>query len=154
MHIRRLVIPVVVLIAGCSVPLVSTSTLAPPTSLPTSSPTPLLPTALPIEAEPTQNPPFTPAATVEPLVARAVGDLAARLGVAQEEITVVSVEYVEWPDTSLGCPQPGQMYLQVITPGYRIVLGVGDRTYEYHSSRQEVILCKLPKEIPPEIGPP
>jgi hypothetical protein len=108
-----------------------------------------------IEPEHTRIPLVTtPTATVEPLVAQAIANLAARLGVDREEITVVSVEYVEWPDTSLGCPEPGQMYLQVITPGYRIILEVRGRTYEYHSDRRQVILCRSLKEIPQEIEPP
>ena len=30
----------------------------------------------------------------------------------------------EWNDSSLGCPQPGLFYAQVITPGYLRSLGV------------------------------
>ncbi|MDH7485450.1 MAG: hypothetical protein QHJ81_04145 [Anaerolineae bacterium] len=69
-------------------------------------------------------------------------DLSRRLGIGIEEIEVQSVEAVEWPDTSLGCPQPGMMYAQVITPGYRILLRAGGQTYEYHSDRQRAILCQ------------
>ncbi|MCD6291080.1 MAG: hypothetical protein J7M34_11300 [Anaerolineae bacterium] len=75
------------------------------------------------------------------LVAQAVADLAERLHVAEDEITVRSVEAVEWSDTSLGCPQPGMMYAQVITPGYRIVLEAGGQRYEYHTDRSRVLLC-------------
>ena len=32
-------------------------------------------------------------------------------------------EAVEWPDGSLGCPELGVMYIQVITPGYQVVPG-------------------------------
>jgi len=69
-------------------------------------------------------------------------DLAQRLGMDIEEIEVVMVEAVEWPDASLGCPQPGMMYAQVITPGYRILLRAGDKTYEYHSDYKRAILCQ------------
>lgn len=69
-------------------------------------------------------------------------DLSQRLGIGIEEIEVQSVEAVEWSDTSLGCPQPGMMYAQVITPGYRILLRAGGQTYEYHSDRQRAILCQ------------
>jgi len=64
----------------------------------------------------------------------AQADLAQRLGIATGQIAVVSVEAVQWRDSSLGCPQPGRMYAQVITPGYRIVLRVVDELYEYHSA--------------------
>jgi hypothetical protein len=44
-------------------------------------------------------------------------------------ITVVVLEAVDWPDSSLGCPEDGMFYAQVITPGYRIVVDVdGERT--------------------------
>lgn len=74
----------------------------------------------------------------------AVTDLAQRLGVATTAITVRSVESVEWPDASLGCPQPGMMYAQVITPGFRIVLEANGKHYEYHSGTGSVILCRKP----------
>jgi len=74
-------------------------------------------------------------------VAQAIADLAGRLGVAAEAIQVRSVEALEWPDASLGCPQPGMVYAQVITPGYRIVLEAGGQAYEYHSSRSRVVYC-------------
>ncbi len=75
------------------------------------------------------------------LVAQAVADLAGRLAIAADAIQVRSVEAVEWPDASLGCPQPGMMYAQVITPGYRIVLEAAGRAYEYHSSYAHVVYC-------------
>ena len=45
-------------------------------------------------------------------------------------------------DGSLGCPQPGMVYAQVITPGYWIVLEVNDQKYPYHTDRKDqIILC-------------
>ncbi len=69
-------------------------------------------------------------------------DLAERLGIAQDEIRIVEVKAVEWPDASLGCPQPGKMYAQVITPGYEIVLSAGGREYAYHTGGNNLILCE------------
>lgn len=78
----------------------------------------------------------------EPFVERAREDLARRKGVDKSEITVVKVEAVDWPDTSLGCPQPDMMYAQVITPGYRIVLSCAGETHVYHSDRgTRVVYC-------------
>jgi hypothetical protein len=76
-----------------------------------------------------------------PAVSNAVADLAARLGVPASDITIVSVEAVEWRDASLGCPQPGMAYAQVITPGYLIVLEAGGASYEYHAGRSQAVLC-------------
>jgi len=72
----------------------------------------------------------------------AVTDLAQRLGIAKSAVTVVKIEDVQWPDASLGCPQPGMMYAQVITPGYLITLNANGQSYEYHASQSRVILCE------------
>ncbi len=78
----------------------------------------------------------------QPAVQAALANAASRLGLAASQLQVESVEAREWPDSSLGCPQSGTMYTQVITPGYAIVvLGSGKRL-EYHSdSRGRVVLC-------------
>jgi hypothetical protein len=79
----------------------------------------------------------------EEVVRLAREDLAQRLGVAPEAIGLVSVEAVDWSDTSLGRPQPGMMYAQVITPGFRVVLEAEGQTYEYHTDRSRtVVLCQ------------
>ena len=58
---------------------------------------------------------------------------------------LVATSPEEWRDSSLGCPQPGVLYAQVITPGYRISLRVGAAQYEYHSdSGTRVALCTVP----------
>lgn len=67
------------------------------------------------------------------LAAEAAADLAVRLGVPESAVTVVSVAAVTWPDTSLGCPQPGMRYTQVPVDGARIVLSADGREYAYHS---------------------
>lgn len=68
-----------------------------------------------------------------PVVTLAREDLAARLNMDVGDVSVLSIEPVEWPDTSLGNPQPGLLYLQVITPGYKLILEVGDFPYTYHT---------------------
>jgi hypothetical protein len=80
----------------------------------------------------------------ERVVRLAVEDLARRLGTSPEDILVISVEAVQWSDTSLGCPLPGMMYAQVITPGFRVTLKAGGETYDYHADRADrVVLCQL-----------
>lgn len=76
-----------------------------------------------------------------PLIQAAQADLAERLNISLEGIVIQSAEAVEWPDASLGCPQPGMMYAQVITPGYRIVLTAQGQDYVYHSDQKRVIAC-------------
>jgi hypothetical protein len=72
----------------------------------------------------------------------ALADLAAKLNVSPDAITVQVVEPIEWPDASLGCPKPSMMYAQVITPGYRIVLEVNGESYEYHTGGGGIVRCQ------------
>lgn len=86
---------------------------------------------------------ITPPPGAASLVELARADLARRLGLAREAIRLVSAEAVDWSNTSLGCPQPGMMYAEVITPGYRLVLEAAGQTYAYHTDQQgQVILCQ------------
>lgn len=118
-----------------------------PTSLPNeiSEPvSPLVPPAAapaPVQADEAGQPaPTVPGS--ETAVAAAVADLSKQTGVSADQITVDAVEPMEWPDASLGCPQEGMMYAQVITPGYLIVLSAQGQTYEYHADqRANVVLC-------------
>jgi hypothetical protein len=81
------------------------------------------------------------------LVEQAKADLSNRLEVAQDAISLLSVEAVQWPDSSMGCPQPGMRYLMVVTPGYLIQLEVDSQTYEYHGNEETVFYCKNPKPL-------
>jgi hypothetical protein len=85
---------------------------------------------------------FDARAEAEAAVRLSREDLARRLGIGAEEVRTVSLEGVEWRDASLGCPQPGMMYAQVITPGYRVVLEAEGVRYEYHTDwGRVVVLC-------------
>ena len=83
-------------------------------------------------------------APATPALAAATRFLADQLSISPEEITVISSEPVEWPDTSLGCPQPGVMYAQVLTPGYRFRLEAAGAEYEVHTDQagQSVVTCE------------
>lgn len=75
---------------------------------------------------------------------KAVEYLAEELGTSAEQIEVLSVEMYEWPDASLGCPEPGKAYAQVITPGYRVILEAAGRKYELHTDEtgRNVVICE------------
>ncbi len=69
-------------------------------------------------------------------------DLARSLNTSEDNIQVVNVDKVQWSDSSLGCPKPGQMYLQVITAGFEITLSAKSVNYIYHTDLEKrVILC-------------
>lgn len=61
--------------------------------------------------------------------------LASKLGVDRAELKLVRSEAVDWPDSSLGCPEPGKVYTQAIVPGYRIIFDHNGQQYEVHSNR-------------------
>lgn len=108
------------------------------------------PGGAPASPQPNTPPPATVAPPAGPadseVVSKAKSDLAKRTGAAAGDIKTRSVEAVNWPDASLGCPQPDMMYAQVVTPGQRIVLETGGQTYEYHSGGANVVFCPPQKK--------
>jgi hypothetical protein len=68
--------------------------------------------------------------------------LARELGVEAGAFAVQKVEAVEWRDSSLGCPEKGMMYAQVIVPGYRVVLEHGGRAHHVHIGGGRAIRCE------------
>lgn len=75
-------------------------------------------------------------------VERARDTLATRLSIDGARVSLVSVQNVEWSDSSLGCPKPRQSYLQVVTPGYRVVLKQEKQTYHVHVAKGAVVICQ------------
>lgn len=77
----------------------------------------------------------------------AVNALMAKLNVSREAISVVSVEAVEWRNSCLGCAAPGERCLMVITPGYRVQLESGGKSYSVHTnnSGSRAIVCGKPE---------
>lgn len=73
------------------------------------------------------------------MVSLAKADLAQRLGIGLDAIGVAGIEPTEFPDASLGVPEPGKVYAQVITPGQIITLSVEGRLYRYHASDDRII---------------
>ncbi|MEX1003793.1 MAG: hypothetical protein WD156_00315 [Acidimicrobiia bacterium] len=72
--------------------------------------------------------------TVPPsLIQSVIADLATREGVEPGEVGLLSTGSVDWPDASLGCPVAGVSYMQVVTPGYQIILGIGEKTFDYRA---------------------
>jgi heat shock protein HslJ len=78
------------------------------------------------------------------LVAAARQRLARHLGVPADSLALQSANQQEWSDGALGCPQPGQVYPQVVTPGFLLVFSNGAQTYAVHIGRseQQMILCE------------
>jgi hypothetical protein len=129
-----------------------------PTLAPSHTPAALLPTATFVPPTPTTGVPTmsiptnTPPAGNEsnlpanPYARRAVELVSQYSGIAPENLTVVSMEEVSWRDSSLGCPKPGSMYMQVITPGTRIIVEGERQTFNVHGrSLENLFVCDRPQ---------
>lgn len=147
--------------AGETVSPVPTLTLFPATLTFTPSPVPPTATqaALPGPADiatstPEASLPSDAASELDPVAAELVRLAQRRLGDDQDLPTqamrVVDVMPVRWPDSSLGCPLPGQTYTPVQIDGYRIVLAAGDREYIFHSDFDRVLPCDASSEQLPD----
>jgi hypothetical protein len=130
----------------------------PPAGPATSYPVlPALPAATPAvvgyPSEPLATPPSPatgyPAASTQPSAdlqavgRQAAAELAKKLAVDVAQIQVTSTEATDWADASLGCPQAGMVYAQVITPGYKVRLTYHQTVYEYHADQKgSLVLCQ------------
>ena len=74
---------------------------------------------------------------------QAVSFLAQQLNKPADTLTLQSRNEVEWSDGSLGCPDPATSYIQVITPGFKLVYTDGTATYNLHTNADgsNVIWC-------------
>ena len=69
--------------------------------------------------------------------------LADELEADEGDFSLDSSEGMGWSDASLGCPQEGMSYAQVITPGYRLVFGHAGTSYAVHtnSDGSHMVVC-------------
>ncbi|MEM7450965.1 MAG: hypothetical protein AAGA41_08900 [Pseudomonadota bacterium] len=78
---------------------------------------------------------------------RAIAVLSEEMSIPISQVTVVSVRPVNWPDSSIGCPQPGQAYAQVITPGHKISVRARGEIHVLHEAGGKPFLCKRTKPV-------
>ncbi|WP_166355812.1 hypothetical protein [Phytoactinopolyspora limicola] len=97
---------------------------------------------------PTAPPPVTGEVPAE-FLDEVIADAAGRSGVDVGGVTVVRAQAVQWPDGSLGCPEPGQMYTQAIVDGYWVELDAGGEVFDYRLNDQGMVkLCTSPMTPP------
>ncbi len=114
---------------------------APPTSAPTAAPTASTPAA----ALPT--PGQGDAASIAPpeLLNMAQLQLALHLKTSPANLSLQSAGAKDWPDGALGCPQDGQAYPQVLTPGFLLIFTDAAQSVQYpvHTgpSTAQMLLC-------------
>jgi len=119
-----------------------------------NDPTPIAPASTQGDSSTMPSNLSTPANSgLEILIEKAKADLAQKLTVSVDEINLMEATAVTWPNASLGCPQEGMAYAEVLTPGYLILLEYRDNTFEYHASgRDTIVTCENPS--PPVPGDP
>jgi hypothetical protein len=89
-----------------------------------------------------------------------VTDAAKRFSVSENDVVLVDAERVTWSDGAMGCPEPGQMYTQMLVEGYRVSAKTSAGQMLYHTDlRGTVVNCAAghfqtgPKQLPaPSIG--
>jgi hypothetical protein len=82
-----------------------------------------------------------------------IADLMTRKNIKREEIAVTRAEAVIWPDGSLGCPRPGEMYTQATVEGYWIVLRWAEKEFDYRASAKgQFLLCKNTFKVRRPVG--
>ena len=104
-------------------------------------------TPVPVESDPIEEN-VMPEGINHPNVSIALSDLSKRLEIGEGEISVINIEEKAWRDSSLGCPQPGMMYMQVIVEGGMLIqLQVNGIVYNYHSGPSRApFLCENSSE--------
>ncbi len=141
-------------------PAVSPTLAASPQPTPAAPPATIVATPVPPPPNVTAlalpgSAPQTPLATIveqavvpNDLLTRLIDDLALRSSSDPAAITLVGAEAVIWNDGSLGCPQPGVVYPQVLIEGYRVLLRIGDRDYDYRVGRRgSFVLCEQGRPV-------
>jgi len=123
----------VMMLAACGAP--------PPLSQNASAPEPTQiakpteePETIMSEIKPTSQATFPP--QLQPVADDAVTLLTKTLDVPPEDVTILKIQRVEWRNASLGCPKPGMMYAQVITPGYLVKAEVDGQEQMVHMNEK------------------
>ena len=77
-------------------------------------------------------------------------EAAALAKVSREQLVIVRAQSVIWSDGSLGCPEPGMMYTQVLVNGYWVVIDAAGQKYDFRvDSRGNFRLCPPGQGHPP-----
>lgn len=90
-----------------------------------------------------ESAPQQPAATSPEMVATQV--VSEFLSVPATDVSVISAEAQEFNDSSLGCPVPGMSYMQVLTPGHRVVVEADGRRFDIRVSGGHGKICHRQK---------
>jgi hypothetical protein len=82
-----------------------------------------------------------PEMTREEAIKLATETLAHELGLGTDLVELRRASSVDWPDSSLGCPEEGKTYLPVVTPGYLVSLQVDGQVFSVHVGPDRALVC-------------
>lgn len=75
--------------------------------------------------------------------------VALALGIAPDATRVISSIPRDFSDASLGCPQPGTAYAQVITPGFQVLVEADGRRFDVRVAGSTGRICYRRKALAP-----
>jgi hypothetical protein len=67
-------------------------------------------------------------------VSAAKSTLATEVGITESEILILEALETEWSDSCLGLGGPAESCLQVITPGYNVLMQANGKEYRYRTN--------------------
>lgn len=62
--------------------------------------------------------------------------------VSRDTVTNIRIRSIDWPDSSLGCPEPGAEYLQKVTPGYLVNFKAGENIHTVNIGDNRAVICE------------
>lgn len=81
-------------------------------------------------------------------------NLAKKLNLEIDEVSLLTTRPVTWRSGALGCPEKGVSYTQALVSGRIIALAAGDQVYRYHTAINETpFLCPNSRAETPQIQP-
>ena len=82
-----------------------------------------------------------------------ISDLSVKGNFDKEAISIIRAESAIWPDGSLGCPKPGEMYTHAQVKGYWVVLRSAGKKFDYRASSSGYFFrCTSTFKVQPPIG--
>ena len=111
--------------------------------------------SLPTGIETLEIPKIEPGAGEVPheIISEITAELVERIGAEKEYIQVVRAEAVVWNDGALGCPEPGEFYIQMLINGYWEMLDVEGVEYDYRVSDMGSFKLCEGESMPPISSP-
>lgn len=87
----------------------------------------------------------------EDMLTKVKNDLSSKLG--HDNMELVRAQAVTWSDGSMGCPNPGMMYTQMLISGYHVILKADGKNWDYRLNQKGGFrLCKNPPKRPSNPG--